>query len=103
MRRSWKVSLSRILRDILGAPSCCWIAPGCSSAVYFRLVTLCPVFQRPQGIVGSKFDLYFNVINLADQKAPLNAGNYAAVNYNPTYTQIGAVGRTIRIGANFQF
>ena len=53
--------------------------------------------------VNDKFDLYFNVINLADQKAPLNAGNYAAVNYNPTYTQIGAVGRTIRIGANFQF
>lgn len=53
--------------------------------------------------VNDKFDLYFNVVNLLDQKAPLNAGNYAAVNYNPTYTQIGAVGRTMRIGANFQF
>jgi len=53
--------------------------------------------------VNDKFDLYFNVVNLLDQKAPLNAGNYAAVNYNPTYTQIGAVGRTIRVGANFQF
>ncbi|SFN95861.1 TonB-dependent receptor [Sphingomonas sp. OK281] len=53
--------------------------------------------------VNDKFNLYFNVVNLLDQKAPLNAGNYAAVNYNPTYTQIGAVGRTIRVGANFQF
>lgn len=53
--------------------------------------------------VNEKFDLYFNVVNVLDQKAPLNAGNYAAINYNPTYTQIGAVGRTIRVGANFQF
>jgi iron complex outermembrane receptor protein len=53
--------------------------------------------------VNDKFDLYFNVVNVLDQKAPLNAGNYAAINYNPTYTQIGAVGRTIRVGANFQF
>ena len=53
--------------------------------------------------VNDKFKLYFNVVNLLDQKAPLNAGNYAAVNYNPTYTQIGAVGRTMRVGANFQF
>ncbi len=53
--------------------------------------------------VNDKFKLYFNVVNLLDQKAPLNAGNYAATNYNPTYTQIGAVGRTMRVGANFQF
>ena len=53
--------------------------------------------------VNDKFKLYFNVVNLLYQKAPLNAGNYAAVNYNPTYTQIGAVGRTMRVGANFQF
>jgi hypothetical protein len=97
------VSLVRILRDILGAPSSARSRLDAAQQSYFRLVTLCPVFPRPQGIIGSKFDLYFNVINLADQKAPLNAGNYAAVNYNPTYTQIGAVGRTIRIGANFQF
>ncbi|WP_322963990.1 TonB-dependent receptor plug domain-containing protein [Sphingomonas fuzhouensis] len=53
--------------------------------------------------VNDKFTFYANVINLTDAKAPLNAGNYAAVNYNPTYTQIGAVGRTFRFGANFRF
>lgn len=53
--------------------------------------------------VNDKFTFYMNVINLTDEKAPLNAGNYAAVNYNPTYTQIGAVGRTFRFGANFRF
>ncbi|MGW8135580.1 TonB-dependent receptor plug domain-containing protein [Sphingomonas zeae] len=53
--------------------------------------------------VNDKFTFYANVINLTDAKAPLNAGNYAATNYNPTYTQIGAVGRTFRFGANFRF
>jgi iron complex outermembrane receptor protein len=53
--------------------------------------------------VNDKFNFYFNVINLLDAKAPLNAGNYAAANYNPTYTQIGAVGRTFRFGANVHF
>jgi iron complex outermembrane receptor protein len=53
--------------------------------------------------VNDRFQLYFNVINLTDAKAPLNAGNYAGTNYNPTYHQIGAVGRTIKVGANFKF
>ena len=42
-------------------------------------------------------------MNLLDTKAPLNAGNYAAANYNPTYHQNGAVGRTFKVGANFKF
>ncbi|MGR6327805.1 TonB-dependent receptor plug domain-containing protein [Sphingomonas sp. XXL09] len=50
--------------------------------------------------VNDRFTFYMNVINLTDAKAPLNAGNYAAVNYNPTYTQAGAIGRTFRFGAN---
>jgi iron complex outermembrane receptor protein len=53
--------------------------------------------------VTDKFDFYFNVINLLNAGAPLNAGNYAATNYNPTYTQQGAIGRFFRVGANFKF
>ena len=53
--------------------------------------------------VTDKFDFYFNVINLLNARAPLNAGNYAATNYNPTYTQQGAIGRFFRVGANFKF
>ncbi|MBB4155610.1 iron complex outermembrane receptor protein [Sphingomonas jinjuensis] len=53
--------------------------------------------------VNDQFQLYVNVMNLLDARAPLNAGNYAATNYNPTYTQAGAVGRAFRIGANFTF
>ena len=36
-------------------------------------------------------------------KAPINPANYAAVNYNPTYTQAGAVGRFFRAGVNISF
>jgi iron complex outermembrane receptor protein len=43
------------------------------------------------------------VLNLFDAKAPLNPPNYAAANYNPTYTQAGAEGRYFRVGANFKF
>jgi iron complex outermembrane receptor protein len=52
--------------------------------------------------VNDRMQFYFNVLNLMDAHAPLNAGNYAGTNYNPTYTQIGAVGRTFRVGANFK-
>jgi iron complex outermembrane receptor protein len=47
--------------------------------------------------------IYGNVLNLFDAKAPINPPNYAAANYNPTYTQAGAVGRFFRLGANFRF
>lgn len=46
---------------------------------------------------------YINILNLFDAEAPLNAPNYAANNYNPTYTQAGAVGRFFRFGANVKF
>ena len=53
--------------------------------------------------VNDKFTFYLNAVNLLDASAPINPANYAAVNYNPTWTQQGIVGRTIRGGANFKF
>ncbi len=53
--------------------------------------------------VNEKFTFYVNVLNLFDASAPLNPANYAAVNYNPTWTQSGIVGRFFRAGANFKF
>ena len=53
--------------------------------------------------VTDQITAYVNVLNLLDAKAPLNPPNYAAANYNPTYTQSGAVGRFFRVGANFKF
>ncbi len=53
--------------------------------------------------VNDKFTFYVNVINLLDAEAPLNPANYAATNYNPTWSQAGIVGRFFRAGANFKF
>ena len=53
--------------------------------------------------VNDKFTFYVNAINVFDASAPLNPANYAAVNYNPTWTQTGIVGRFFRAGANFKF
>jgi iron complex outermembrane receptor protein len=37
-------------------------------------------------------------MNAFDRKAPLDVANYAAVNYNPTYAQDGAIGRFFNLG-----
>lgn len=39
-----------------------------------------------------------SVMNAFDRKAPLDVANYAAVNYNPTYAQDGAIGRFFNLG-----
>jgi iron complex outermembrane receptor protein len=39
-----------------------------------------------------------SVENAFDRKAPLDVANYAAVNYNPTYAQDGAIGRFFNLG-----
>ena len=48
---------------------------------------------------------YFNVFNLFDARAPIEPANYAGpqANYNPTWHQTGAIGRSFRLGANFKF
>ncbi|WP_242097149.1 TonB-dependent receptor [Sphingomonas sp. CROZ-RG-20F-R02-07] len=53
--------------------------------------------------VNAKFTFYINALNILDAHPPLNPANYAAVNYNPTWSQGGIVGRYFRAGANFKF
>jgi iron complex outermembrane receptor protein len=53
--------------------------------------------------VTKNLNMYFNVLNLFDRKPPLNPANYAALNYNPTFAQSGAVGRFFRVGAKVKF
>lgn len=52
--------------------------------------------------VSDMVDLFGNVRNVFDTKAPLDAANYAVINYNPTYTQDGFVGRFYSIGVSFK-
>ena len=40
--------------------------------------------------------------NVADKLPPVNTPNYAGVNYNPTYSQAGYVGRFFRVGVHFK-
>jgi iron complex outermembrane receptor protein len=52
---------------------------------------------------GNNFTLYMNVINALDAKPPFNPANYAAVNYNPTWSYGGIIGRMFRVGAKVSF
>jgi iron complex outermembrane recepter protein len=52
--------------------------------------------------VTDSVDLFGDVRNVFDTKPPLDAANYATVNYNPTYTQDGIVGRFYSIGVSFK-
>jgi iron complex outermembrane recepter protein len=53
--------------------------------------------------VSDQFTFYVDVNNLFDAKAPYNPPNYAAANYNPTWSQSGVIGRAFRAGARFRF
>jgi iron complex outermembrane recepter protein len=41
--------------------------------------------------------------NLLDREPPFDPPTYAGINYNPTYTQAGIVGRFFRLGVHYKF
>ena len=43
------------------------------------------------------------MLNLFDAGPMFNPANYAAVNWNPTYSQAGAVGRYFRLGVRLKY
>lgn len=49
------------------------------------------------------FQLYANVLNVFDAKAPFDPAQYSGNNYNPAYAGQGVLGRFIRVGAKFNF
>ncbi|MHC1480821.1 TonB-dependent receptor plug domain-containing protein [Frateuria aurantia] len=52
--------------------------------------------------VSKDFSVTASVMNLFDKKAPIDPANYAAVNYNPTYAEQGAIGRFFNLGVKFK-
>ena len=44
-----------------------------------------------------------SIMNLLDRKPPFDPANYAAVNYNPTYSYAGIVGRFYNLGVKVKF
>ena len=43
-------------------------------------------------------EVFADVLNVFDTNPPLDPINYAGVNYNPTFTQAGIVGRFFKVG-----
>jgi len=53
--------------------------------------------------VNEHTTVYADVLNLFDVGPMFNPANYAAVNWNPTYSQSGAVGRYFRVGVRLKY
>jgi iron complex outermembrane receptor protein len=53
--------------------------------------------------VTEKATVYADVMNLFDTGPMFNPSNYAGVNWNPTYSQSGAVGRFFRVGVRLKY
>ena len=53
--------------------------------------------------VNDKATVYADVLNVFDKGPMFNPANYAAVNWNPTYSQSGIVGRYFRVGVRLKY
>jgi iron complex outermembrane receptor protein len=53
--------------------------------------------------VTDKATVYADVMNLFDAGPMFNPANYAGVNWNPTYSQSGIVGRYFRVGVRVKY
>jgi iron complex outermembrane receptor protein len=53
--------------------------------------------------VTDKATVYADVMNLFDTGPMFNPANYAGVNWNPTYSQSGIVGRYFRVGVRMKY
>lgn len=53
--------------------------------------------------VTEKANVYVDVMNLFDTGPMFNPANYAGVNWNPTYSQSGIVGRYFRVGVRLKY
>jgi iron complex outermembrane recepter protein len=52
--------------------------------------------------ITKNFMLSAMIENVADKLPPVNTPNYAGINYNPTYSQAGIVGRFFRVGVHYK-
>jgi iron complex outermembrane receptor protein len=50
-----------------------------------------------------QFSMTAMIENLADKLPPVDTADYAGVNYNPTYSQSGIVGRFFRLGLRYKY
>ncbi|WP_170207544.1 TonB-dependent receptor [Luteibacter pinisoli] len=83
------------------------VAPGCQSTntttgdnfpLSCRMSSFTEVDFTGRYDLTEKVAITGSIMNAFDRKAPLDPLNYAAFNYNPTYSQSGAVGRFFTVG-----
>jgi iron complex outermembrane receptor protein len=53
--------------------------------------------------INEKVQIQAAILNATDAGPQFNPANYAAVNYNPTFSQAGAIGRFFRIGVKMKY
>lgn len=53
--------------------------------------------------ITDKISVTGSIMNLFDRKPPFDPANYAAINYNPTYSYAGIVGRFWNLGVKVKF
>ena len=86
-----------------GAPACGVYTPaglpfhGCESGSF----TTIDVFAK--WTLNSHAQITGSILNLAGTVAPLNPYTYGGLNYNPAWTQSGAIGRYFTIGGRYNF
>ena len=81
-------------------------ANGClygDSDFYCRVKSFTTVDLTGAYDVTEKASVYADVMNLFDAGPMFNPANYAAVNWNPTYSQSGIVGRYFRVGVRLKY
>jgi iron complex outermembrane receptor protein len=82
------ICLTQIINQLASSGSC--------RTASFTDVNLTGTWQITSGLQISAA-----VENAFDKLPPVNLPNYAGVNYNPTYSQAGIVGRFFRLGFRF--
>ena len=53
--------------------------------------------------LNDHMELFGSIKNVFDRGPPVDPSNYATVNYNPTYTQEGIIGRFFSIGVRVKY
>lgn len=92
--------------DLFGPPSAGTCLPGIFNGFTppnCRVASFTDVDLTGSYDVTSQWQLSFVVQNVLDRLPPFDPPNYAGVNYNPTYSQAGIVGRFFRLGVHYKF
>ena len=53
--------------------------------------------------INANVELFGSIKNLFDAGPPVNAADYAGINYNPTFAQQGIIGRFFSIGVRVAY